>query len=443
MTSDAKKLRVLVTCSVLLISICMLLLENIWPSIHSFPITQITALPAIAYYVWLHYKNNPRFVLSGFYQIYAFSGLLLSALTISFGTYMLEVDKAGTANGAFWVAVTFLILGNEIALLGFKIGNNKGSIREKRIMPQRLGRWLAITLLLVTLLTAVLIMLFFKGPVLTGLDRVTFWRSVPPPLNNFPSLLGQSFFIAAYLYQSSKYESKRAWIFALVVLMYIFFTVVVSGEKFSAFMIYIFGWMVIKAGFARDFRVQFNDYVRWVVIGTLIVMLLVYSYAASEKEAVFIFSRIALQAQLLWSVLNEDVMRLLLGGDWGCYLGCRDFGSGVELISARYVPPVLWDFYSEAGSGLTGFMPSLPILLYGFPVALILHLAASLLLGFIQAKAVAAVRSRDVVYAFLVFKIYLGITIFWYAAKEVVLPGIAVTIILLIGLKILIKKKFV
>jgi len=440
MAYDNKKIRVLIACFMLLVSVCMMLLENISSSALSVPIAQISALPAIAYYVWLHYKNNPRFVLSGFYQIYAFSGLLLSALTISFGTYMLEVDKAGTANGAFWVSVIFLILGSEGALIGFKIGNNKGSVRKKRIMPRRLGKRLAIMLLLATLLSAVLIMLFFKGPVLAGLDRVTFWRSVPPPLNNFPSLLGQSFFIAAYLYQSGKDESKRARIFGLVVLMYIFFTVFVSGEKFSAFMIYIFGWMVIKAGFARDFRVQINDYVRWVMIGALIVMLLVYSYVANEKEAGFIFSRIALQAQLLWSVLNEDVMRLLLGGDWGCYFGCRDFASGVELISARYVPPALWEFYSEAGSGLTGFMPSLPILLYGFPIALILHLAASLLLGFIQAKTVAAVRSRDVIYAFLMFKIYLGVTIFWYAAKELVLPGIVVTIILLISLKFFIKR---
>ncbi len=409
----------------------MFAVEYVVPLERSPPVLHIGMLFLVCYYIRLHYRGNPTFVLSSFYDIYAFLGLLVSAMAISNGAYMLEIDKVGNANGTFWIVTIFFVLGKEAALFGFIGLQRHGSRHYLPRLPDKWSMRLIGIVVGIVMVIAIAILIVFKGPILAGTDRVTFWKSsVPAPLNLFPSLVAQTFFVAAYFYHYRKSNGGSVLAPTLVIVAYITVSVLLLGEKFSVYVIYIYGWLVIKSALTKSTRVSAGDTVKWLLVGLLLLSVIAAFYAMDGKGMSFILVRAALQSQLTWSVLNEEFVRLVSGGEYECYFGCGSHATGADFISSKYLPTSLWEAYSDGGAGLSGFMPALPILLYGIFVALVMHMLISVLFGFIQYRVVHSIRGGNLIYSFLLFKIYLGSTLFWYAAKLSVVPGIVIVIIL-------------
>jgi hypothetical protein len=402
------------------------------PSAPYLPYIEGAGLSLLLIYIKQLHASSATFVYTSFYQIYSLVGTAISLLFISSGTPMLEIDKDGTANGAMWAGIIFLVVGLQAGLAGYASPATKIDILTKNINRS------SITVIIFIISSIVLaiglfIFLTYGGAAFSGVTRVAFWTSiVPNHFKLYPSLLGQTFFLIAFLYLERREKTKKTGASSTFLIAYIFTTIVVSGEKFSTFIYYATVWMAICAGIYNRNIVHSRTISLGVGAVSILLLITAVSYTAADKEAVFILYRIAMQGQLLWSVLTEQSQILLAGLDWSCAFGCGVYESGTDFISARYLPTGIWESYVETGSGLTGFMPALPILTYGFPMALAIHATISYTLGILQKYLVSSLSRREFVVSFLLFKSYFGFLVSWYAMKESTVPGAIVTFGLLL-----------
>ncbi|NMM05997.1 hypothetical protein [Polaromonas sp.] len=346
---------------------------------------------------------------------------------------MIEVGETGKPNGLFWVLMIFLIAGLECSHASY---SRSMSINVRRPAP-RLGRKTTKRIIAgtiaISLTSATLILLKYSAPMFLGVDRVTFWTQIiPSPLSVFASVISQSFFFCAYLYFNQKHEKKNTAIPIILIFVYIFFSIILLGEKFSVYIIYLTMWLFVSVGFGAAPKINIKFFILGFLMLLAVISLVIFSYVKEGKDEIFILSRIALQAQLMWSVMNEGSSILLSGANWQCFFGCGTFLSGEDYISLRYLPTHLFHAYKESGAGLTGFMPALPVLLWGLPAALLIHSLFSYFFGTIQAKIVKYIKMQNFIFALLLWKFYLAGTILWFAAKLIVIPGLVVVSILLI-----------
>jgi hypothetical protein len=388
--------------------------------------------------LWMIYsmgRLNPAFILTSVYQIYAFIGLMVSAIFISAGSYMIEIDSFGTPNSVFWVCSLFLFVGLEAAYFGYRASGSLQRFAETRPkLHHQTSKALIGSICILIISSGCALLLIYKGPVLSDMTRVAFWQNfMPPILSKYPSILGQSFIFLALLYFMAKAKRQRLFIYRLAIIIYALLTIFLSGEKFSTFVILFVIWCCIAAGFGVRIRLSFRSVFILFSFLLALITLIVTSYVYDGRSASFIFDRIALQAELVWSVMNEPVETVLTGMEKFCFAGCVGFENGTDFISARYMRSGLYDVYLETGSGLTGFLPSLPILSFGIFLSLWLHAFVSIILGCIQRILVGSVVSLNVISTFLIFKVYFGVTVFWYAAKVYAVPGILLSA-LVIGL---------
>lgn len=394
----------------------------------------------IGSYLAVFVRKKPDYIFSSFYQIYSFGILLAASILIANGAWMLEIQKEGTTNGAYWVSLFWLVLVLESGYVGYKFGVSQVVFKRDLVIKRNIVKLWIFLLILIVVIVGCFIFYKYSGPFFLPTDRVNYWRSyVPFYFQKYPSLLGQSFFFVAFYYFYSKNDSLEKKVFVFFIFSYLSLTVLVSGEKFSTFILYLSMWFILKRGFSKSGSISLADF-KIIFWSFLLLSSLVGSiYFVSEKGFLFIFDRIALQGQLLWSVLNEDVSRLIIGESWNCFLGCEGFKSGADWISERYLPKETYNLYSSIGTVLSGFYPALLVLNFGFPVSIVFSIFFSILLGFLQSKVILACRGRDIISAFLYFKILLGLLVFWYASKIFVLNAVVIVAILLVLYKVIIR----
>lgn len=144
-----------------------------------------------------------------------------------------------------------------------------------------------------------------------------------------------------------------------------------------------------------------------------LLALLVYSYAAIGRDASFILTRIALQGQLLWGIIDIEEVSWVSGG--GCFLGCEGFVSGAQHLTYALLPTYLYEFYLRGGNSLSGFYPALSVYSFGIGGAFVITAFFALILGWLQGYLVAQMRSGAILFAFFVFKIYVALMLFFFA----------------------------
>lgn len=397
----------------------------------NFPLLEIFGFFLLFLYFRAMNRECPAFLYTSFYQIYSLGGIAISLLVVSFGTPMIEISKEGNANGAFWITLLFLILGLETGKLGYLSSSTKTLVKTLRF-NQELSEKAAYTAATFVLIIGLYIFFVYGSPMTLSVSRVYFWQNiVSVNFSLYPSLLGQTFFLTIFIYLNRKSQlrdSKSALIFCA---LYILTTIIVAGEKFSTFIFYITAMLAIYAGLLGRINLNFKLLLWVFAVAAAIFSLIVFNYLSAGLEATFVLYRIALQGQLVWSVVNEELAILISGNISSCYFGCGIYENGTDYISARYLRPGLWASYQETGSGLTGFMPSIPLLQFGLPIALILHMGISFLFGTLQRVLVKVISQRDIIVSLLLFKLYFGLLVLWYASKTSAIPGVVVTIIIL------------
>lgn len=385
----------------------------------------IGALLAFGLYIRLHYRASRALVMSSFYQIYALTGLLLSAVQVSNGEYMFEIGEEGDANGSVWVLLLFAVVGLECSAVAYNYAKKRCCLQRVEAPSDSMTTIVIVAASGVALLTGLFVLIRYSSPVILGVDRVTFWRTVVPDSLSFvPSLVVQTFYFVAYAYLWRRKRGRGTEFAIALVLLYLLLTAFVLGEKFTAFMVYASVWLTILAGVYPQLRFRVRHYVWVLALFLLVLSGLVISYSTNDKEAAFIMERTALQAQLLWSVLHEDVLPVLPSGDWTCYFACGPFDDGKDYISYLYLPFGIYEQYSNSGSKLSGWMPALPILTFGILIAIAAHAVVSAALGYVQANVVYHIQSENLILGFLLFKIQLALALIWYAAMSSAVLGV-------------------
>jgi hypothetical protein len=391
-------------------------------------------LVLLGIYLTIFYKNLREVILTGFFQIYYSVGMLLSAMLVSGGMYMFEVAEFGDQNGIFWVMMGFTVTGLEASCLGYLLSGSLHYGGGVKKLPRGAGNFVTLSIITATIIISSYVFISYSGPVLLGVDRVTFWRDIPPPYLSFvPTLVTQSFFFVAFYFLWSRRNGQKSGLPATILVAYILVGLFVLGQKLSLFILFITVWFVLLPGVFPNFVIKRSHIVLSLVTVTFLVITVLVSYALQAKEQGFALARIALQAQVLWSVFNDPNSHNLLLGEWSCYFGCDQFIDGKDFISYKYLPLELYNFYSKGGTTLSGFMPALSIATIGIAASLLVHIAISFGLGLVQGKLVVAVSKKNIVYSFLLYKMHIGLSLLWFAALQTAIPGL-ITILLLTGL---------
>ena len=398
-------------------------------------IGRILSFIVVFRYLYLLFLNQRQILLTSFYQLYYMVGLLISAAVVSGGAYMIEVGAYGTANGFFWVTLAYFFAGIEATCFGFK--SLGGAAFERKIVALRWerSRLLILTICSAAIAAALYVLATAGSPLLLGIDRVTFWRINAPQYMSFvPTLVLQTYFLVSYFYLQSIRKRRNTLVPILMILGYVFVTIFCLGQKFSAFIIFFDAWLMILSGTSPNFRLKISHVVTALTIFVGIIAIIALFYILSGRGASFIFSRIALQAQLPWSIFDDPHgVRLIPGAEWICYFRCGWHTNGVDYISYLYLPMVRYKFYYEHGSTLSGFMPALSLSTFGFPVSFLLNVFACFALGVLQRNICYAVRRDNVIVALLLFKMQSGLALAWFAASLTALLSIATAFVLLLG----------
>ena len=149
-----------------------------------------------------------------------------------------------------------------------------------------------------------------------------------------------------------------------------------------------------------------------ILTALFVTFLVVIDYRTSEYGGAFILTRIALQAQVLWSSLNLNTFPFVPNES---LVALGNFQSSADFISYKMLPTYLYEYYAENGTTLSGFMPGFYIIFFGYFGAAMLHAFLSFIAGYITGILISAIRSKAFFTSFLWLKIYLGIIFSWYA----------------------------
>lgn len=401
----------------------------------------IISIIILGFYLTILLRDHLHVALTSFYQIFYYLGALASAALISGGTHMIEVNQWGTPNGLFWVLVIWFVAGMEATRIGYdfsgRVHLGQGIARLAPIM----SRAVIFAVVGGVLAMAAYVFLVTGGPLLQDVDRVTFWRTLAPPGTSLlRSLVNQTFFFAAFYFLWQRRLKGGIFLPTIVIVGYILTALFVLGEKFSVFIIYAHAGLLLVPGFLPHIRIKMQHVSIAAAIFVAALSYVAFTYFLDNKSPSFIVTRIALQSQLLWSVLNDPTLSILPSEPL-CHFRCDSFANGADYISKRYLPMALYNHYSAGGTSLSGFMPALSFLTFGVLVSGLLHLVISFILGFVQRKLVDSCESGSVIYSFLLFKTQFSLVMIWFAAMHTALPGLAVTLVLLFIFRVLLSKE--
>lgn len=422
--------RLLLAFSIIIYSIFSFFAERkfdgAWPDInHAF------GFLLLLLYVVVFFKSNREVLLTGFYQGVYSVGMLLSAALVSSGMYMFEISEYGNQNGIFWIVLLFFVCGLEINRLGYRVSYSLRMPSLLKKMPVKIDKLIIFGISGISIFLAFYIVAVYRGPMLLGVDRVTFWRSFAPSyLSFFPSLIIQSFFFVAYYFLFMRSQRRSTLVPLAFVVLYFFIGIFVLGQKFSLFILFFAVWLALLPGFFPKFRIEKLHAVVIVFVVVLLSGSVLLNYLSQGRDADFALARIALQSQVLWSVFNDADALVFFSGDWFCYLSCGQYVDGKDFISYRYLPFDTYNFYTDGGTTLSGFMPALPILTMGLFFAVVFHFSISFALGFIQAKLVLACAANNLIYSFLLYKLQVSLALIWFAAITTAIPGFLLTLCL-------------
>lgn len=387
----------------------------------------------VGWYLCLLLRDKQSAALTSFYQVFYGVGMLASAGIIASGAEMIEVSATGTPNGVFWLMLFFFVIGLEATVLGYRCGSAVKLPMPALRLPQVIDSLIMLAMILPVLLLSFYVLFATGGPLLLGLNRVTFWQTAAPPGTSIlRSVVPQTFFFVAFIYLNQTQHFASITLGKLLVVAYILIGLLVLGEKLSLFIILINIWLLVFPGSGRRVKINFKLFLFGGAISSALLSIVAMSYLSDGRELGFILTRVALQAQLLWSAANSAMSAV--GSEFrpNCYFGCDSFANGMDYISHLYLPLGTYEFYKQSGTILSGFMPALPMVTFGLGIAFILHIIVCFVSGVLQKKLVVAIEKGQPVYGFLLFKLQFSLTLTWFAAMQTGGPGLVAVILAIV-----------
>lgn len=374
-------------------------------------LSYVVGVAAYFYYLFSWRKVSPSYFGGLFYQIFYFVGILVSAFAISMGARMYEIAEDGLPNGVFWLIVIYSILSIEFGYFGFLFSRNSfGKFLDT--FSVRSQKFLAYIFLLFIFIVSSYLLARYGGAFFSEFNRVQYWGQVAPSHFSFIRILIiPAFYYVAVFFIDENSKASKAKLY-LFVFLYIFMSVFLLGEKFSLFVMFIHAWLFVGTVlFRSDYLFFVAGKVFIVLITLLAAVALIYSSMGLGYD--FVFSRIALQGQVLWSVLQENFQFLVIGTDWGNFFGMEP----KKFMAMRYLPSFTFEASQESGTSLSGYFPAMIIFYFGIPLSLIIVSALSWILGYIQGKAFSAVLKSKFLFGFLWYTVYFYSIAFLYAGN--------------------------
>lgn len=382
-----------------------------------------TSIIAIIYY---YYKHYPAFLFTSAMPFYYYIGMCISLLLVNNGVHMIEVDQYGSPNGSVLIILSFFLYSIGISNAIFLSVIKKGKRTILPRVPIKLADNFLMLVIMVVLFIGFAIMTIYSGPVLKGMNRVEFWQGMEQSgLSFYPTLLLQSFYFAGYLFLSKRYNNDRNLLTNIILLGYVFLTIFVLGEKFSAFIIYLTVFCFLLPGFTNNLKLKKRTFLLIGLCFSSLILIIVLSYLAQGYSSEFVFARIALQGQVLWSVINFDFPVLVSNAS--CVFSCTGYNDISDYISFRYLPINTYLHYHATSTKLSGFAPAAQFLTMGLLPTFILQTLVFALLGYLQAKTVIYNRERNFFVGFLLFKISFSLFLIWHAVMFTAIKGMLFT----------------
>ena len=355
---------------------------------------------------------------------------------------MLEAGKHGSPNGAALAVATFFIICLESGRLSYY---RVKTFAEKLVcpkFPRSFEMLVAFFILASTLLLCAYVLYQYSGPMLLGIERVEYLSFVVPSwVAVVKSLSLQSFFICVMAYLMLKHSFAKK-IFGLGSVSVLACLIIVFGEKFSALNLCLMFFFMALAGASPDIKFSRKFWVLCALGFVGVLSLVVYSYISIGRDFRFVFTRIVLQAQVIWSVMEAPLNIEFWWRDGGCFFGCEGFSTGAQYLDYLVLPDALYELYQRSGTSLSGYFPAVLIQQYGFFFALIVAVVGSCLLASVQAFLVIAIRQGALLFSFVLFKIYYMILAFLYFGQIGVFNSMVVGCILIGLIMILLAKKW-
>lgn len=384
------------------------------------------------FYLKLNYNERNALFFTSFYFIFYIAGMLASAAIIAGGAFMFEIAEFGTPNGIFWIILIYFLLGFESSAFGYRLGGTFHAGLNVKKLNWRHERFFTYLVTSVALTLSLYVLIAYKGPIILDINRVTFWTNhVPSYLRLLPLFIAQSFFFAAFYFLWNKKEKKNFNLSLLIICAYLLSGYFVLGEKFTFYIFFGVIFLAILPGVYPQIKLKTTHIFKFALVLLLLFALVLFVYLSQGKDAGFVLVRIALQAQLLWSVFSETVIPLA-PNKWYCFFGCGGFFSGADYISFKYLPIDTYLLYVKGGTRLSGFMPALPIITLGVILSLIFHVITFVFLGFIQRKFLVAVSEKNLIYSYLLFEVYFSAALIWLAAAQSSVPRLMLAICIII-----------
>lgn len=363
-------------------------------------------------YTFRLFKEHPNFVATSFFIIFFYFGITISSYFIETGAFMIEIEERGSRENLIPLLSLFYLIGTEASLLGFKWINKINPTVAN--YPKKIEKFISIIFITTGIILSLFIFTLYSSPIILGVERHTYWTKIVPEHWSIVKIIViQGFFFVlalGHLKQIKKFNFKA------LMLSWVFITFFILGEKFTAFIYYIavlvFFWNPDKANLKI---ITLANTRKTIVLSILLIASLLAAYKAIGQNYNFIFTRIALQGQLLWSVMSDA--NLLDFKFSKCFIGCAQFKDGADLLSYTFLPRARYEAYSEAGVNLSGFFPALQIYYFGLAAALLTHFIFSIFIGCTQCYLTIAIKNSSYIIGFAVLKIYTALLFFWYAAK--------------------------
>lgn len=343
------------------------------------------------------YRVSKKAIVSSYYYIYYFAFALVSAFVIENGAYMLEVERYGRANGTFLAIAIFFAIGLVCIVIGYSAHEAVFRSPVFYVRYRKVESIVAYLFLWSSGMVALYVYAKYSGPLFLGVERFEFWNNIVPSSLAFSkSLITQAFFFVPMLLVLV----RKRLVFFVVVIFWVAITVLVLGEKFTAFQYYLtIGGLYLAVLFERG-AVKGLPLFKVLLLAVLMAVLVALVYEKSGYGFSFIVDRVALQSQLTWLVVEDSIVMNSLAG-------AADALDQTALSSARY------DNYRALGIGLTGYNPAVHISVFGFFGGIFLHCFACFCFGLIQAEIVGLINKGAVVHGFVVFKLYIAFLFFW------------------------------
>lgn len=373
-------------------------------------------------YMLVNIVVNRSFFLLIVFAWYYFLFLILGTASVESGVYMLEIAEWGSPNGSTALVLFFCILFINCLRASWHFFSLQF---ERTYIPSfnvKLERTFGVLVCFIIILFCCFLIYRYSSPILLGIERSTFKAHFAPSwYTGLYSVFWQSFIIITLLWFFT--DGIKKGVFSLFVLIYFSIMFLVFGEKFTGLILLLFSLLAVYGAQGRSFNL-------WAIItlascGLIIFSLVFYSYFLIGREPLeFILLRVALQGQLIWSLVSDPSIDLVHSVDWGCIVGsCTGGESLADAISKKYLPTDQYFHYLEAGNALSGFMPATHIFAFGLPTALVLCILFATIYGAAAAFFATAVRSRNLFMSVLAYKLFFSVGMIYFTRPGAILQS--------------------